>query len=238
MPAWIARNWARALEEHLRAQLTLAEGCRDRAVAAAGPHLRSVWIGHFVRVSNAMAVTGSALARVVRADGGVASLSLAPLRLPALPRLPEEEGYPPPPEFSKTTPGGISSRISSLNAFFIPPGVRGRKTITQAPVSATEGRLRVKSKGGAPKRNRNAQTSGGASNIRAQSQCLSARIEGCAGVIAGSPAPAASPRALPHPDSHALLHAHPPERPPACRVRCNLRTTSAASARAWRCGRG
>src|SRR5256885_11354144 len=100
---------AHALEEHLRAQLTLGKACRDRAVAARDPHLRSAWIGHAVRVSNAMAATGSALARLRYAGGGIArALPLAPLCLPGLPRLPEEgEGIP--QDFRKTTPSRIYS---------------------------------------------------------------------------------------------------------------------------------
>src|SRR5437763_12210288 len=88
------------LEEEVRAQVTLLMVCRDRAVVALGnPRLCSAWIGHFVRLSNAMAATGSAIAALRHADGDAA---VPAFRLPALPRLPEEgEGVP--SKFCKTT---------------------------------------------------------------------------------------------------------------------------------------
>jgi hypothetical protein len=106
---------ARALEEHLRAQLILAEGCRGRAVAARHSRLKSAWIGHFARVSNAMAAAGSTLARVIHTPGDAANMRLVALRLPALPALPKVEGYPPPREFPKTTSGEITSKLSGLS---------------------------------------------------------------------------------------------------------------------------
>src|SRR4051812_26456967 len=128
---------SRALEGHLRAQLTLLEECRDRAVAARDPRLGSAWIGHFVRLSHGMAATGGAIASLRHAGEGAEGLRLAPFALPGLPRLPEEgEGVP--SQIRKTTPGGISSPVSGL----------------ERP------QLREKSKGGAPRGNRNALTSG------------------------------------------------------------------------------
>src|SRR5690349_8885753 len=92
----------RALEEHLRAQVTLAEECRGRAVAARDPRLASAWIGHFIRVSNAMAATGGAIARLRHAGSGAAMLTLPALRLPGLPPLPDE-GEEVPQRIRKTT---------------------------------------------------------------------------------------------------------------------------------------
>ena len=53
-----------ALKEHLRAQLRLIGGLRERALVAADPLLKSAWLRQFVRVSNAMAETGNAMARL------------------------------------------------------------------------------------------------------------------------------------------------------------------------------
>src|SRR5256885_17094490 len=84
-----------ALESHLRAELILARRCRDRAMAAADAPLHSAWIGHFVRISHAMAATGNAIASLPAACGVTVSLPLT-LRLPSLPRLPEQgKGVPP-----------------------------------------------------------------------------------------------------------------------------------------------
>jgi hypothetical protein len=70
-----------ALEEHLRAQLRLIEGFRERARVAGDPRLKFAWLRQFVRVSNAMAETGNAMARLKWApDAG--SLVL-PALLPA-----------------------------------------------------------------------------------------------------------------------------------------------------------
>src|SRR5689334_1495750 len=107
-----AEDVTRALNEHLRAQLALAEGIRVRARAARDPRLRCAWTRHFVRISNAMAATGSAMARLKWAPG-VAALALPALRLPALPPLPQEGGLPP-AEIRKTTSSGICSQISGL----------------------------------------------------------------------------------------------------------------------------
>src|ERR1051325_9771066 len=89
-----AEDLTRALEEHLRAQLTLATACRDRAFAAPDPRLRSAWIGPFIRISNAMAATGSAIARLQAARGAPIP-GLFALGLPDLPVLPEERGPTP-----------------------------------------------------------------------------------------------------------------------------------------------
>jgi hypothetical protein len=94
----------RGLEEHLRTQLRLAKDCRARALAAGDARLRSAWLGHFVRVSRAMAATGSAIAQVRHAGGAAAMFDLPTVHLPALPRLMEpepERGTPPPAEISK-----------------------------------------------------------------------------------------------------------------------------------------
>src|SRR5689334_20098985 len=100
--------WLR-LEDELRAQATLLEACRDRAVAALGnPRLCSAWIGHFVRLSHAMAATGSAIAALRHADGDA---KVPALSLPSLPHLPKE-GEGAPSSFRKTTARGISNPIS------------------------------------------------------------------------------------------------------------------------------
>src|SRR6185503_6499812 len=127
----------RALEGHLRAQLTLAEGCRNRAVAAQDLRLKSAWIGHFARVSSAMATAGSTLARVIHSRGDAADIRLVALRLPALPALPKVEGCPPPREFPKTTSGEMFGNISKLQTLGFSPATRGRAT-----------GYRVKSRGG------------------------------------------------------------------------------------------
>jgi hypothetical protein len=180
---------ARALEEHLRAQLTLGEQCCDRATAARNPRLKSAWIGHFVRISNGMAVTGSALARVIHAKDDAVGMSLLPLRLPGSPRL-SEQGYPPQSKIRKTTPGGISHAIRELEnpwpsgspALLSSPargggaeqakrreaegGVWAKSPLRLGAVAPTHlprkrGRItRTKSKGGAPRGNRNALKSG------------------------------------------------------------------------------
>jgi len=86
----------RALEDQLRAQLMFAERCRDRAMVAEDPRLRSAWTGHFVRIGHAMAETGNAIASIRAAGTGATGLPAAALRLPTLPRLPDEgEGVPP-----------------------------------------------------------------------------------------------------------------------------------------------
>jgi hypothetical protein len=165
----------RALEEHLRAQLALLEGYRDRAVAAPDPRLASAWIGHFIRISHAMAATGSAIAPLRHAGKGAQSLLIAPFALPKLPHLPEEgEGVP--SQIRKTTPGAISCGNNGL------------------PESR---RPRVKSKGGAPRGNPNAQTSGcHTAEFRQFGRALNAYAEEL------------QARALSHRDAHALLHAH------------------------------
>jgi hypothetical protein len=129
------RKLSRALEGHLRAQLTLMEGCRNRAVAARDARLRSAWISQFVRLSSGMAATGSAIARLRHAGEAAKILPLALLRLPDLPPVPAE-GEGGPCRIGKTTAGGISSSSKDLP------------------------RRRAKSKGGAPRGNRNAQTTG------------------------------------------------------------------------------
>jgi hypothetical protein len=121
----------------------LVHACARAAAAADDPRLKSACIGAVVCLMNASAATGSMIANVrwVSADGGLSALPLR-LRVPRLPPLPKEEGGPHPPAFCKTTSGRFSSGISSLAG---PP---------TRPV------LRAKSKGGAPRGNRNAQKSG------------------------------------------------------------------------------
>ena len=102
------------LEEQLRAQLRLIDGFQARARTAADPRLKSAWIGQFVRVSNAMALTGNAMARLKWAPGAE-TRALHALCLPALPLLPGE-GDPPPSKNLKTTSGPIYSGIRSLSS--------------------------------------------------------------------------------------------------------------------------
>lgn len=101
-----------ALDRHLREQLRLIQGLRERARTAGDLRLKSAWIGQFVRVSNAMAMTGNAMARLKWAPGAD-HLVLPALCLPVLPLLPEE-GDPPPSKNRKTTSGTIYSGISRL----------------------------------------------------------------------------------------------------------------------------
>ena len=123
-----------ALEHQLRAQAKHLQACAQRA--AGDPRLKSAWIEAVVRLMDASAATGSA----------IADLKWSPrdpvipvrLRLPDLPALPNAEGGPPPPQIRKTTSGHFRNRLNGL-----------------APQ-----RPRVKSKGGAQRGNRNAQTSG------------------------------------------------------------------------------
>ena len=125
------------LELHLQAQVELGTAFRKRAFAAPDPRLRSAWIRHFLRLSDGIAETGSAISRLHHAAIGAESLCVASLRLPRLPTLPElpaiKEGDPPPLESRKTTPSRISNPV------------RG---------------LQIKAKGGAPKGNANARKSG------------------------------------------------------------------------------
>jgi hypothetical protein len=130
------------LEGGLRAQVTLLQACARAAAAARDPRVKSAWIGAVVRLMSASAVTGSMIATIrwAPADSGVSALPVRP-GAPKLPPLPNLEG-PPPPNFYKTTSGGFSNRISRL------------------AVPTARPRLRVKSKGGAPRGNRNAHKSG------------------------------------------------------------------------------
>ncbi|HSC19793.1 MAG TPA: hypothetical protein VLC74_12865, partial [Rhizomicrobium sp.] len=127
-----------ALEAQLRGQVALLDACVARIAAARDPQLKSAWISAVVRLMNASAATGSAMADIKWAPASTAFMLPIGLCLPPLPRLPEE-GEGPPAEFCKTTSAAISRRNSGLRL---------------------AGRLRIKSKGGAPKGNRNAQKSG------------------------------------------------------------------------------
>jgi hypothetical protein len=120
-------------------QLRLIQECRRRAAAARDLRLCSAWIGIFLQISNALNETAKAIGDLEWAPRD-AALPVG-LRLPQLPSLPKE-GEAPSPENPKTTPSGISSRINGL-------------THRRSPV-----RRRVKSKGGAPRGNRNAQKAG------------------------------------------------------------------------------
>jgi hypothetical protein len=262
---------ARALDKHLRAQLTLLEGCRDRAMAARDPRLCSVWIGHFLHLSNAMAATGGVIARLRHAGSGAAILSLAPLRLPGLPHLPEEgEGVP--SQIGKTTPGGISSHTKSLRASLSSPACGGEPALDliwgaeQAKRGEAEGglasapsgpsghlpreqgrkesvlplpvarRLRVKSKGGAPKGNQCAElrlSYRRVPGIRPRTELLPADAAGPTRAPDSRPASPADPCALSHPDADALLHPHPADRPPASRATSRHRNQQPYSVRDW-----
>jgi hypothetical protein len=87
-----------ALEEVLRGQSGLVEACARRAVAARDPRLKSAWIGAVVRLMDASAVTGSAIAAIQWAptDAVLFQLPIC-LCLPNLPPLPEGKGGTPSP---------------------------------------------------------------------------------------------------------------------------------------------
>jgi len=106
-----AEYLTRALNEHLRAQLTLAEGCRLQATAARDLRLRCAWTRHFVRISNAMAATGSATARLKWAPG-VGALALPALRLPACRRCPRRGSHPQ-PKSAKQPPQEFAARSAA-----------------------------------------------------------------------------------------------------------------------------
>jgi hypothetical protein len=126
------------LERQLRAQVALVEACGRRIAAARDPRLKVAWIDAVARLMNASAATGSAMADIRWAPADAALFLLrGGLGLPKLPQLPDiEDGTPPPRKFHKTTSGRIPVQNSSL---------------------ALAGRVRVKSKGGAPKGNQNAR---------------------------------------------------------------------------------
>ncbi len=179
----------RALEEALRAQSALVEACARRAVASRDPRLCSAWIGAVVRLMDASAATGSAIADIRWAPAGATLFQLpVRLRLPGLPPLPEGEGGSPPPDFRKTTSGGFANEFSGLKhslpnetcALLSSPACGGGAECERSEHKAEGGEARVpppsryarhlprergrivrlKSKGGAPRGNRNAQKSG------------------------------------------------------------------------------
>jgi len=116
---WKVKRQIRALEGHLSAQLTLLKACRARAAAFPDATLSQAWIGHFIRLTNAMAAVGGGIANIRHA---ATSVPLLCLRLPALPRLPGEAG---PFTFWKTTSGEFCKPISGLASS---PAKRGRGT--------------------------------------------------------------------------------------------------------------
>src|SRR3954470_24694132 len=139
----ILRAWTEGspLRAHWRSSCGRSLGtCRPApggGAAAGNPRGKSAWIDAVVQLGKAMAATGSVTAELKWATRG-SSLSALGLRLPKLPRLPEmEEGTPPPAKIRKTTPDRISSQINNLTDH--------RSKGSQ-----------VKSKGGAPRGNRNA----------------------------------------------------------------------------------
>lgn len=83
------------LEDELRAQAALVEACGRRIAATHDPRLKSTWVDVFVRLMNASAATGSAVADIWWAPDCSALPALA--ALPKLPRLPEMGDAPPPP---------------------------------------------------------------------------------------------------------------------------------------------
>src|SRR4051812_43605188 len=116
---------ARALNGHLRAQLPLLQGCRARAAAAS--RLRLAWIDHFIRLGNAMAATGGAIAQL-RHTG--APIPVLRLRLPLLPSPSDDgEGTPLPLPQNNPRPNCQSSQRFILPAWNgSSPAQRGRGT--------------------------------------------------------------------------------------------------------------
>src|SRR4051794_26765111 len=103
------------LEKQLRAQAELLEACGRRIAAAPDPRLKSAWLGAVVRLMNASAATGSAIAYIRWAPADRPWPPHATLHLPKLPQLPEiGEGSPPPAQIRKTTSRGFSTKTRSL----------------------------------------------------------------------------------------------------------------------------
>ena len=94
------------LEKELRAQGGAAGGVRPAHCRRPRSALKSAWIDAVVRLMNASAVTGSAMADVKWAPPGAPVPALAAgLCLPKLPPLPEiGEGAPTPCQISQNKP--------------------------------------------------------------------------------------------------------------------------------------
>ena len=87
----------RALEQQLRAQLGLIQGCCGRAVSAQHPQLKSAWINVVVRVMDASTRTGAVIADLKWAPQTSLNNYPVRLRLPQIPSLPNAENTPLPP---------------------------------------------------------------------------------------------------------------------------------------------
>lgn len=92
----------RALEEHLQAQFALLQACARLGAPARDARPCPMWIDVFVRMSYAMAATGSAVARLQAAPQNC--LRLPRLRLPKLPAQPDPGEHPPPPRKTAKQP--------------------------------------------------------------------------------------------------------------------------------------
>jgi len=141
-----------ALLQHGWAQLGLMEECRKRAESARDPRLCSAWTGVFLRLSRALTGTAEVLARMEAAPAIlVEALPRAGLRQPELPDLPDAREGPSPFEKLENNLGRFFEHPQQFAPSSFLPRKRGRKE---------NARLRTKSKGGAPRGNRNAQKAG------------------------------------------------------------------------------
>jgi hypothetical protein len=189
------------LQEQLWAQVKFGAECLERGRAAGDWRLRCAWIDVFLRLNDAVIQAGFVCGKL---ENGVSpdpliSFLLANLRLPKLPVFPNAGtlggGTPPPPEIRKTTSGHFSNEISGLRGKIAKP------------------RLRTKAKGGAPKGNRNARTSGAhTAEFREFRRAVSLYVKLVRAQLAPSrrPAPIEAPHLLQYRPAGALLCAHAP----------------------------
>src|ERR1043166_5396068 len=120
---WIGKSFCPALQEQARAQQALVEACCARIASAPRPELRSVWVAAVTKLVDGSIATALAMGALERAPSRTL-LSALPLRLrlPAVPRLPDVEGDPPPPAFfPKTTAGGNLIALNVLQNRSPPP---------------------------------------------------------------------------------------------------------------------
>jgi hypothetical protein len=136
------------VEAQARGQLALQKALVRHVWAERDPKLCLAWVGLVLELNESIAATLDLLPALKSAPRHTALPGFPPLSLPEIPSPPHREGGPPPPIFRKTTGSRLSNRNRDLGSPSS-PAKRGSKTP-----------LRVKSKGGAPKGNRNALKTG------------------------------------------------------------------------------